>query len=1292
MSYPGPRSQRIKALFFLLVACLVMTVPALDGGVLGFDDIYLLNGPDGALEREPTSFFTGLFYYAYLPFYGLSLWFDGMVFSDAAFGMHLSNALWHAAAGYVLYSLLGRLLRSNGAALLGALVFCVHPIHVESVAWIAGRKEVLSGFFFFLSWLCHVEAEEHRRGARALSIACFLIACFTKASAVVLPALLLTAAAMLPRYQGKRKEALRAVGPMCIAALLPVIVHLAVGSAQGVIRGADPLGVRVVAGVYAWGSSVLRSLFPLGLSIDYPHVTSAGKAVWFLIPLLAAVFAGWRYRKKAPVAVFGIIAFFLCLAPFNNIFPATTVQTADRYLYLPLFGLAWLVAWGCREYPRCATATGFATLVLVGLSWHGSGRFASDEVLWTRTIETTDTSALAWVNRGLSRSQRALTVTPHDDDLLKEAVVDLESGFDRAHFEEHRAQAKAGLALAYLNLGDFAAARLAATDALFRVGDRNSPDARRFRARTLHHRGLAHRAVESFLSALDDFRASVALASKPNVQMDLGEMALRVGKIDEGLRAFEKAAGLDRKDPEPLLQTANVQRQLGHRNLCQRALDQAARRAPANPRVVRARMDFWLWGKFQDYAKARDELFRLPEKSRDRKILSATVDAHEARYLFRRRDTEKAIAKASDAVAGGIEDSTLLYDLGTVFLEGGRYDDAVKCFRRAGSVLRGRAAYQDAIARALTLKAHAFWTAGAIEIAARTMREALAVKPRLLEAGAAPLRGEIAALAGQKDDALIRLAIAAVVGDVALGEAEAKAILAGDVALEQRALTLQLRGLLRAHASFDLVGAQKDLEEAIGLDPKNPWTRYRKAQVLGRMGSAWLRTAHQIRSVKRRAEGEALLHRSKDILTQLLEENPEFHIARVERGAVYMALDRPGNTMALNAKVDFAHVSEKKVAIKEVYVKEAELHRLGFTRSGGYEKLAAGILLLEKALEYDPNYFDAMVEAGVIYAVRFQGADRSRKQRSLDFTRAIKWFRRAIAVNPRHTVPRREYSALTLAVARESSAAGDVKASYDLIMKSLEQTPDLKEALLELVRLVLSQGFRQKTGMEVGATLKIAEESLDKLERKHAGDPDVRRAWSEYHRTSGWLVYFAWIKEKPGKRRTALKQSVIERWRNAIEADPEDPDNAKIVDRVRELDPKQLELDSKRAQTEFELGSKAYQERRWVDAAKHFRWPVALFPTQSEFRFNLGMARSRAGEIQPAIDQLEQVAAGPRADSFPNAFFELGMLHSVLDATETSRAWYTRYIESVEANDPNPTDPAVRGRLKRAREMVQEKD
>jgi len=200
-------------------------------------------------------------------------------------------------------------------------------------------------------------------------------------------------------------------------------------------------------------------------------------------------------------------------------------------------------------------------------------------------------------------------------------------------------------------------------------------------------------------------------------------------------------------------------------------------------------------------------------------------------------------------------------------------------------VLEGRRAQKDAVSRAYVLKAYALMSSGDSGGAARAMRAALDARPEQLEAGAVALRGELALLRATERDELMLLAVATVAGDPARGERIASELLALDgLSDSDRSLAHRLRGLLRAFVTYDFEGAEDDLGEVLAKDPEDRWARFRLGQAWGLSGSGWIRTADQLKSAERLAQGEALVKRAIRLFDRLVEEDPGFLLARLHRG------------------------------------------------------------------------------------------------------------------------------------------------------------------------------------------------------------------------------------------------------------------------------------------------------------------------------------------------------------------------------------------------------------------------
>jgi len=1280
MNELGPKPFRFKVLWILLAAAFVMALPALRGDILGYDDRNLLLGAEGAFERGPFSFFTGLYYYAYLPFYGLSYWIDGQLGGGSPALIHVGNVFWHAATCYLVFCVLALLLGNRVGALFGALIFAVHPAHVESVAWISGRKEVLGGFFLFLAWLLHL------RERRGWAVAVFAVACFTKATAVVLPGLLLAAAAILPVYAGRRRWAAMATWPFLVAAALPIAVHLLVGAESGVVREVGDLGLRLQSGLSAWGGSLRHALVPIGLSIDYPE--ARGFSILNVAVLAAgAAAAVWAWRRGAAVAAFGLVAFFVALLPHNNVFPATDVFMADRYLYVAIFGVSALVAWAVGLRRDAPVFGGALATVLVVLSFLSSGRFVSDETLWTATISARDASALAWFQRGTSRVERAQKATPRDDALMDAGIADIEAALSRAVLKEHRVKAGAALVLPLVLRGRSAEALERAAAARELLGEPGTAEARRFLSQLLYHQGLARKARGEWAAAAADFHASADRWERYRARFEEGYAWFHAGRPGYARVALKRAASLDRKAIAPLIVRANVERMVQDMAAYQRALEDAAARDPGSGEVAEGWVKFWLYGPKPNFFKAREALDRLPKDSRRRKTVAGQVEAAHALFRFRAGELDEAVRLADRARKMGLGSGPENHDLGQIYMEAGRYDDAILCFQASVDVLERRGVHKVAVARAYALKANALMRAELPGPARVAMRSALDTGAELIEAGAAPLRGEIERLRRAADADLLLLAAACVAGDPTTGRPMAETLLnERELGADDRTIALWLRGLLRTFALYDFEGAAADFRAVLDREPKNRWARYRLAQVGIQAGATWLRTAEQLKSVKRREQGQAQIEAAIAGLTELAKEHPDFYFARLLRGQAYFGLDR-----LTDAKADYVFVREHK-AIKKVFVLEAALHRLSYVQGGEVETLMNAEKLLKQALVLDPNYFEALFELGNVYHLLYDkpgGGPISRKEA---FFGAALWYRRAMALNRHARGPQVEWAALLLKGGQEAITAGEIVRAHQLIARLEAQVPEIPEVHRQRVLVNLMPEFDRRTRTKPDAVYSAVETALQELARLQPKHPDLPRLRSAFHRSRGesyFLTYGRYLTAAKrarkagdpdrakvyGAKRDRARELCVEQWKKALLAWPNDLENMGIRDRLRNLDPSFVEMDRRQAKEAFDRGQAAWRKGRFREAADAFGVAARTFPAQVELRFWHGMALARAGHLDLARPELEHVANHERGREYPGVLYELGNLFRVRRNEPVAAIWYRRYVETMvatgRAEDPD---------------------
>jgi tetratricopeptide (TPR) repeat protein len=423
------RAHRLIALLGCVALSLLVYLPtALRARFLNFDD-NLYFGPDNPLFRAALAaarergVFAGLALVldprqvvadVYLPVAHGSLWLDAWWFGDAdgnvpPVGPHVVNALLHGLAAFVLVRLFLRLRLPPAVAYAAGAVFVLHPALCESVAWVSGRKDVLSGLFVFLALHQTARLCERFSALRVCGIAaCGVLAMYSKATAVVLPLLAVLVCLMLP---GPRR---RWWAPLALLlVVLPIAWHHRVIAAAAGTMVPGSVFDRLAHAPGAFLHYLRAALWPTGLNVLYPEVQTlerfraqwaAGAAALLLLALLAV--AAWRRPAWRPLG-FAIAAFACALLPFNTVWPASVIAAADRYLYLATPFAALLVLWPLsRALRRPALVGGALAGACMVLCFLRAPAFASDNEVWAASLAADPDNAVAWLKRSEARLGR----------------------------------------------------------------------------------------------------------------------------------------------------------------------------------------------------------------------------------------------------------------------------------------------------------------------------------------------------------------------------------------------------------------------------------------------------------------------------------------------------------------------------------------------------------------------------------------------------------------------------------------------------------------------------------------------------------------------------------------------------------------------------------------------------------------------------------------------------------------------------------------------------------------------
>ena len=407
---------------FVFGACLIILVtfliytPAIQGGFVWDDDTFLTENPLIKAKDGLYRFWCTTEAPDYFPLTSTMLWLEWRVWGFEATGYHVVNVFLHALSCLLIWLVLRRL-KVPGAWLAG-LLFAVHPVNVESVAWITERKNVLPMVFYVLSILLYLRYEKDGRySTYGLSLFCFLLALLSKTSVVMQPFILL-ACAWWQRDRVVRKDILRVIPFFVLSGILGVVTvwfqyHKAIGLA--IVRD-DSLLSRLAGAGWAIWFYLYKAIFPYNLSFVYPRWEIDDTSVVSFLPLLtlmALLTLFWWYRRAwGRPFLFGMGYFVLTLFPvlgFFNIYFMKYSLVANHWQYTSIIGIiALLVGLGSYPYDNwnrvIRQVAIFCVVILVCIlslqSWRQAHIYKDMDTLWRDTISKNPRCWMAHNNLG----------------------------------------------------------------------------------------------------------------------------------------------------------------------------------------------------------------------------------------------------------------------------------------------------------------------------------------------------------------------------------------------------------------------------------------------------------------------------------------------------------------------------------------------------------------------------------------------------------------------------------------------------------------------------------------------------------------------------------------------------------------------------------------------------------------------------------------------------------------------------------------------------------------------------
>ena len=405
-------------------------------GFVGHDDgQYVYENPQvrsGLTLRGISWAFTTTYQANWHPLTWLSHMADVQMFGLEAGWHHRMNVVIHALNAVLLCLVLTGMTGAMWRSAMVAALFAVHPVHVESVAWAAERKDVLSTFFWLLTMGLYAGYVRRPGGWRYLGVTLsFVLGLLSKPMLVTLPFVLLLLDFWPLGRLASREPPVAAAGPMSrernprpvlekvplllLAAGSSLVTYLAQASKAAVPSLENlPLADRISNALISYVLYLAKTVWPTSLAVFYPHPSSIGERIPMWQPLLAAIvlaeltLLALSYGRLRPYLAVGWLWYLGTLVPVIGIVQVGSQAMADRYTYVPLIGIFIAIVWGVAELlgrwryrrPVLAALSLAVILVLSLATWLQTAYWRDNASLFARAIAVTRKNWLAWNSLG----------------------------------------------------------------------------------------------------------------------------------------------------------------------------------------------------------------------------------------------------------------------------------------------------------------------------------------------------------------------------------------------------------------------------------------------------------------------------------------------------------------------------------------------------------------------------------------------------------------------------------------------------------------------------------------------------------------------------------------------------------------------------------------------------------------------------------------------------------------------------------------------------------------------------
>ena len=622
---------------------------------------------------------------------------------------HLANLLLHIANTLLLFTVFKRMTGAMWSGAFVAALFALHPLHVQSVAWVAERKDVLSTFFWMLTMLCYTRYVRYPSiTSYLLTLLMFTLGLMSKPMLVTLPFVLL----LLDYWPLNRIEHISLIEPSCrqtifrlvrekipffaLSAASSIVTFLAQKSMAVIKIHTLPVTTRMANAAVSYLEYISKMFWPSRLAIFYPYSTDR-LSIWQIAVavLLLILITIWVIRM-APKYRFLPVGWFWylgTLVPVIGLVHVGLQALADRYTYVPLTGLFIMIAWGSPELFRklqhqkiILATSAFAVISALSIcTWFQTGFWRNDETVFGHAIKVTNDnymaySVLAYSYRLQGKLDQALA---YDSKALK--------------IKPDHAPSHYNMGLVFSQMG-----KLDEAVAQFEQALQTDPDLVDAHANAGKLLGLQGK----FQEASDHFRKALAIEPlDAEIHSELGTVLGRQGKFDEAVAQFNEAL---RIKPEFADAHGNLGYIFLHQDKFDQAITQLSRAVQLDPNSDKSHYYLAITlskkGKIAEAIKHYDETIRLkPDSVEPANTLAWLLATHKDAAFYNPQKAVKLARRACELTNNS--NAEKLDTLATAYASDGNFTDAVTVAEKALNLAKSEENHQlvDEIQKRLDL-------------------------------------------------------------------------------------------------------------------------------------------------------------------------------------------------------------------------------------------------------------------------------------------------------------------------------------------------------------------------------------------------------------------------------------------------------------------------------------------------------------------------------------------------------------------------------------------------------------